>query len=173
MQVLLAASPSTLAASLLKLALKTWIWDSGKVFYFPPAPRNAIRSDIVPRIDVINAFVYLASPSITSPRQKSSTALVLLSLSCEDAMEEECERKMKVEINAIEPHPYKFGRKELHKPCNELNLWMPCECALYVQLNAIAHQQSLIASVIYGRGYRSVKRLADPHRLAATAPNVH
>lgn len=26
-----------------------------------------------------------------------------------DATDEECERKMKVEINTIEPHPYKFG----------------------------------------------------------------
>ncbi|ETW77896.1 hypothetical protein HETIRDRAFT_119912 [Heterobasidion irregulare TC 32-1] len=86
--------------------------------------RKEVYRDIFPRIDVINAFVDLASPSITSPRQKTSIALVLLSLSCEDAMEE-CERKMKVEINAIEPHPYKFGRKELHRLCNELNLWKP------------------------------------------------
>ncbi|ETW82721.1 hypothetical protein HETIRDRAFT_416800 [Heterobasidion irregulare TC 32-1] len=41
------------------------------------------------------------------------------------ATERECESKIDVVVNSVEPHPHEFGCKKSYKLCMDLDLWRP------------------------------------------------
>ena len=121
-------SSLTTAARMSNAIFLTWASISGMPISFS---KNILSdgSNVGRRVQIMSASVEIQSAGVFHDHGSERNVLDCkdcpMIIDFDEATERECERKIDVVVNSVEPHPHEFGCKELYELCMGLDLWKP------------------------------------------------